>query len=283
VPEADKLDGYHAADFLLKAGGTMTGDLVLHGAPTADLEAASKKYVDDLIVSPGSLLKHVWSPLAPPASANAKDDEFEDSSFNAALWSEWDVDGNTTPGEDAAGAYLLKVTHADTSLSGVYQAQADADFTIWAHVGVSGLNANYGSAGLMLGADLAANPATSDLIFLNIEHRANTIGIQAQLFAQYNTYTSTYGNESNAQGVNACFLRIRQDATLLMFDFSLDGLSWNRLAASARPFTPKQVGLCVGNANTLQNVQARFQFFRALDTSVATEQLMSGRLIHLWG
>ncbi|MDE0718561.1 MAG: hypothetical protein OXH64_11550, partial [Rhodospirillaceae bacterium] len=32
---------------LPKAGGTMTGDLTLSGAPTADLHAASKKYVDD--------------------------------------------------------------------------------------------------------------------------------------------------------------------------------------------------------------------------------------------
>ena len=31
------------------AGGTMTGSLILAGTPTADLEAATKKYVDDLI------------------------------------------------------------------------------------------------------------------------------------------------------------------------------------------------------------------------------------------
>ena len=37
-----------AADAALpKAGGTMTGDLTLQGAPTADLHAATKKYVDD--------------------------------------------------------------------------------------------------------------------------------------------------------------------------------------------------------------------------------------------
>lgn len=41
---------------LPKAGGTMTGDLVLAGAPNADLKAATKKYVDDSIdaaVPPG--------------------------------------------------------------------------------------------------------------------------------------------------------------------------------------------------------------------------------------
>lgn len=32
---------------LPKSGGTMTGDLILNGAPTSDLQAATKKYVDD--------------------------------------------------------------------------------------------------------------------------------------------------------------------------------------------------------------------------------------------
>lgn len=35
------------------AGGTMTGDLILKGNPTADLMAATKKYVDDSIASAG--------------------------------------------------------------------------------------------------------------------------------------------------------------------------------------------------------------------------------------
>ena len=35
------------------AGGTMTGDLTLKGNPTADLMAATKKYVDDSVVSAG--------------------------------------------------------------------------------------------------------------------------------------------------------------------------------------------------------------------------------------
>lgn len=49
------LDGYATEsevdtkleDYLPKSGGTMTGALTLKGAPTADLQAATKKYVDD--------------------------------------------------------------------------------------------------------------------------------------------------------------------------------------------------------------------------------------------
>lgn len=49
------LDGYATEsevdtkleDYLPKSGGTMTGALILKGEPTADLQAATKKYVDD--------------------------------------------------------------------------------------------------------------------------------------------------------------------------------------------------------------------------------------------
>lgn len=40
---------------LMLSGGTMTGPLTLSGAPTADLMAATKKYVDDSAVTPISL------------------------------------------------------------------------------------------------------------------------------------------------------------------------------------------------------------------------------------
>ena len=40
-----------ATDVLLKTGGTMTGALTLSGAPTTDLHAATKKYVDDSITA----------------------------------------------------------------------------------------------------------------------------------------------------------------------------------------------------------------------------------------
>ena len=40
-----------ATDVLLKSGGTMTGALTLSGAPSLDLQAATKKYVDDTIAA----------------------------------------------------------------------------------------------------------------------------------------------------------------------------------------------------------------------------------------
>lgn len=44
---------------LPKIGGTMTGSLVLNAAPTADLEAANKKYVDDTVLGAKPLAKEL--------------------------------------------------------------------------------------------------------------------------------------------------------------------------------------------------------------------------------
>jgi len=45
------ITGTTIAGYLLLSGGTLTGDLILDHAPTLNLEAANKKYVDDLIDS----------------------------------------------------------------------------------------------------------------------------------------------------------------------------------------------------------------------------------------
>lgn len=52
----------HTHSYLPLAGGTLTGNLTLKGAPTADLMAATKKYVDDLAASKGAgdMLKTVY-------------------------------------------------------------------------------------------------------------------------------------------------------------------------------------------------------------------------------
>jgi len=85
-----------AADVLLKSGGTMTGALTLSGAPTVDLQAATKKYVDDQIaalpsettlnsfadvsassVSAGQILGWSGTQWVPVANAGAKGDTGE--------------------------------------------------------------------------------------------------------------------------------------------------------------------------------------------------------------
>jgi hypothetical protein len=84
-----------ATDVLLKSGGTMTGALTLSGAPTVDLHAATKKYVDDSIsaipapttnlnaltdvdttgVATGQLLGYNGTAWVPTSNSGAKGDQ----------------------------------------------------------------------------------------------------------------------------------------------------------------------------------------------------------------
>lgn len=52
------------ASYLKKTGGTLTGALILSGAPTEDLQAATKKYVDDNAGSGGVSQEYVDSQVA---------------------------------------------------------------------------------------------------------------------------------------------------------------------------------------------------------------------------
>ena len=51
VSDNDAVNVSQLAGKLDKSGGTMTGNLILNGAPTANLQAATKKYVDDKVGS----------------------------------------------------------------------------------------------------------------------------------------------------------------------------------------------------------------------------------------
>ena len=65
------------------AGGTMTGDLVLAGAPDADLKAATKKYVDDADALKANLASPALTgnPTAPTASEGDDDTSIATTAF----------------------------------------------------------------------------------------------------------------------------------------------------------------------------------------------------------
>lgn len=79
------------ADFILKAGGTMTGSLTLKGDPTGTNEAATKKYVDDrdpsgkyLLLTGGTLSNALNLPLiAPTADTQAANKKYVDDQVKA--------------------------------------------------------------------------------------------------------------------------------------------------------------------------------------------------------
>jgi hypothetical protein len=78
--------------FVLKAGSTMTGALTLSGAPTVDLHAATKKYVDDIAGT-------VADAEAAAAAAAASYDSFDDRYLGAK---------STAPSVDNDGNALIE-------------------------------------------------------------------------------------------------------------------------------------------------------------------------------
>nr|DAT70808.1 MAG TPA: hyaluronase tail fiber protein [Caudoviricetes sp.] len=93
-----------AEDALPKSGGTMTGNLILNAAPTSDLQAATKKYVDDnsgkgaLMLTGGTMTGPLILSGAPTAANGAATKQYVDESTTkypftktSGLGNMWDV------------------------------------------------------------------------------------------------------------------------------------------------------------------------------------------------
>jgi len=283
VPDSELLDGLHSSAFVLKSGDTMTGALTLSGTPTVDLHAATKKYVDDHAISPGTLLKNVWCPDAPPAAANAKDDEFDDASFDTDKWTAFDPGEVLTTTEPAQGACLQSITHAGDCIAGQMQAITNDPFTMWCKV--SGLLsvANYMTFGIALWEDGILNPATCDIYIFGVLVTAGQYYITGRRFSQYNSWAATTFDVQYVQPMTSLYLRFRYTGTAWEMDFSTNGLGWFWRAAVAPAFTPKQVGMFVDNNGTGVTARGIFSFFRFLNFSQNVRTPPEGRLIHLYG
>lgn len=99
---------------LPKSGGTMTGNLILNGAPTSDLEAATKKYVDDnsgkgaLMLSGGTMTGPLTLSGAPTTDLMAATKKYVDERANVTYFTKTNnVDGFSNAGGVAIGNSLL--------------------------------------------------------------------------------------------------------------------------------------------------------------------------------
>jgi len=282
VPDADTVDTLHANAFVLKAGDTMTGDLVLPADPTLDLQAATKKYVDNKVGAQGTLIKTVWSADAPPVTAGSLDDEFDDNSFDTVNWTEFDVPGLLTITEDDLGAKLTQITAGGENNVGAFKLVPNADWTIWTRVAFVGNALNYGCAGLLIGKDLAGDPANSELIAHLLVVSSTTISCSVSYYTKWNTLNTTWAGWAAKHPVTHIYLRVRRLGGTLCFDFSTDGQGWVQLHLHAEPWPPKNVGILTNNVNTGVSIAARFQFFRYLAYGLNTLTNTSGRRIKMF-
>ena len=99
---------------LPKNGGTMTGNLILNGAPTSDLQAATKKYVDDnsgkgaLMLTGGTMTGPLTLSGAPTSDLMAATKKYVDERASAAYFTKTsNVDGFSNAGGVAIGNSLV--------------------------------------------------------------------------------------------------------------------------------------------------------------------------------
>ena len=223
-----------------------------------------------------------WDPDAAPASPNAEDDEFADAAGAGAPsgWTEIDHGAHTTVSEESYGLRLSQATHAGNSLAGVYKAIPAGDFTMWTKVHLSGLSEqNTIAAGMGLLED--ATSSTGDMVTFSLHQNGTQTSVTVETRADYATFTATVQNIAVTvdAGINMVYLRIRRTGTTYAFDFSTDGILWQRIHSGTISFTPAQIGLLMNNENTGADAAAVFQFFRYTASDVGITGVMGGNRI----
>ncbi len=110
------------------AGGTFTGDVTLAGAPTADLHAATKKYVDDELSAGGGVLSKVLIDTYLGNDWNDREIDLGDDYDEVHIYLEEDKNYNA---HHAVEAYAVRGTYGHSwnhaTITAVHASMADAN------------------------------------------------------------------------------------------------------------------------------------------------------------
>lgn len=223
-----------------------------------------------------------WDPDAAPSSAGADDDEFADAAGAGVPsgWTEVDHGTHQTVSEEEYGLKLIQATHAGDSVSGIYKAIPAGDFTIVTKVSLSGLSeANFVVAGLGLFQD--ATSSTGDIATHTLHQDATATAINVETWTAYNAFGSSLQQVvwSVDGGPTHVYLRIRRTGTTYAFDFSTDGVAYQRLHSGTLSFTPTHYGPVINNVASGADVMGVFSFFRYTASDVGITGVLGGNRI----
>lgn len=226
---------------------------------------------------PGEADFTFWLPDAPPLCASAYDDEFEDSAFDAVLWTEFDPGAFLTISEDEVGLILDMVTDPGADWAGIYQAIPSGDFAIVAKLALMALRTNYAYLSLLLWENATDN--AKGLYSLSVFYDGSSLGVHA---ARWNNWQSWNSNLVTFATGNSCmYLRIRRSSTTYSFDISSDGVGWMRIWSGSLAFTPTHFGIGINNEGQGVTIRGVAHFFRYKDSSALT-QILEGDRIDGW-
>lgn len=233
----------------------------------------------------GTVLKTVWSPDAPPSSAGAADDEFQDGSGGVpGGWTEFDPDSNLLVDESSTYKCLI-VTGSSANpygLVGIYKDLPAGDFTIWTKFEILSKYANYFQTGLALWED--PSNTTKKIMTTSLVTQASS---QNQFVSYpYSNYQSQ-GAASFAidqWGAMFGYLRLRRIGSNYFHGYSQDGFHWGEYTSAVNPdaFTPTKMGLYLTNNNTSSTYVVAYTFFRYLAYDIGVNGAVPGRAVSLY-
>ncbi len=203
-----------------------------------------------------------WDPDALPDTPSSQDDHFADASLDVK-WTEWDLGvAKLTVSEAGHHVILAHATENAARYRGVYQTLPAGDFTIAAKCSFIASSLGDCATALCLFED-ATNINADVLVLINFQRTAANKyrDIHAQRNSDYQTFSANYAGGTIYPSVTVYF-RIRRNGTNLYYEYSNDGVSWQRIYTHVQPFAPAHMGLCTFNNNTGITVYGYFDLFR---------------------
>jgi len=212
-----------------------------------------------------------WNPNAPPDSGSSYDDEFENSSFNTTLWTEFDNDSELTVTEDQAGLLFSPTSASD--IMGIWQPNpSESYWSIYTRVHPLGsLLSTSLKAGIIVYEDANSNPTTCDLLTFGFNLNTSGVAMMIEHWDDYNSHNSNILYQYNDFPViTGGYLRVRYHNLIvsdyLVLDYSSDGISWSEIYSvdTGSYFTPDEIGLFIKAESS--GYATRFSFFRVTTT-----------------
>ncbi len=166
-----------------------------------------------------------------PTSSNAKDDEFDDASFDTGKWT-WRNQGTSTVAENNQGKVSIDPqTTSGDDVRIIEQTAPGTPYAVTTKVGLSGMTSSAGIEGGLAFIDSASGEAIT--FGLNYNATSNDTRIIINRMSDVSNWSATQYEQAGAN-INASYLRMEDDGTNLKFYISADGIVWGQIYSEGR-------------------------------------------------
>lgn len=212
-----------AAGDLIQWSGTAWAPFAANAAGTKVLQETSAgvaSWGDPLAVWP-ALANH---PDRPPATADAKDDEFDGASLNTSLWT-WDNQGTAAATQSNSLLFLKSQAAPDTNLRSIIQAVSGASWTYAAKI----RPIRTGAGDLTFLGFVLRETASASYTTYGFEQSQGTPYTNRHQVGHWSDNHTVSGYLTNTDAFfdqEPVYFRIRLASAVLYYEYSRDGANW---------------------------------------------------------